>query len=271
MEFKEYSQQHRSETTAPLDLIARRLHDHVSTEAKETQAALAEHGIRDLPAFITFDITLDIPKTTPLTENFFAAEEPIQESLTPADDPIIDTNHMESPIISPEDKNDLHTFTVTSHQQLTDEIRNYYINNALEATKKTLTHKKLSRDRIPQMAQQIITEIAQKKIDAFYDAQKQLLAQQDLSEKDAQDYFTWRINNVNEAVSFFLKKDSENNHALCATNFIDNHFISLFLQERSIENDISDQETPNISPSTQEHSFHTSAHIDAMLDELKNL
>ncbi len=270
MEFKEYNQQHHLETTPPLDLIARKLHDHVSTEAKKTQTILTEHGIRDLPAFITFDTTFDT-STQPLTEDLFVAKEHIQESPAPTDDHIIDADPVESPITSPEKKDALYTFNTTSQQQLQDEMRNYYMDNALEATERTLAQKKISKNRIPQMAQQIITEIAQKKIDAFYDAQMQLLAEQNFSEKDAQDYCTWRINDVDEAVSFFLKTDTDHAHVLSAANFTDDHFISLFLQERSMRDDISDQATPEMPPSTQEQSFHTSAHIDAMLDELKNL
>lgn len=270
MNFEKYNQRRHSETTPPLDLIARKLHDHVSTENKITQTILTENGIRDLPAFITFDTTFDA-SAKPLADTFVNAKEQMQESTMPTDDLAIDAEPVESPITSPENKDVLCTFTATSQEHVIDEMCNYYMKNALKAAKKTLTQKNIPKDRIPQMAQQIVTGIAQKKVDAFYEAQIQLLIEQSLSEKDAQDYYTWRINNVDEAVSFFLKTDTEHAHILSATNFIDDHFISLFLQERSIKDNVSDQNAPNMSPSTQEPSFHTSAHIDAMLDELQNL
>lgn len=266
MKFEGYNHQHHPEITPPLDLLAKKLHDHVSTETKKTQTILTEYGIRDLPAFITFDTTFDTP-THPFVEApIVVEEETYQESRVSTPD-LVEKTHTEPPRESVENEGGLYIFTATSQQQLIDEIRNYYIKNALKATEKTLAQRKISKARIPQMAQQIITGIAQKKVDAFYNVQMQLLIKQSFSEKDAQDYCAWRINNVDEAVSFSLKTDAEHAHALSTTNFTDDHFISRFLQERSATNDMPSE----ISLSAQEPSFHTSAHIDAMLDELQNL
>ncbi len=271
MEFKEYNQQHHSENIPPLDLIARKLHDHVSAETKETQTILTEHGIRDLPAFITFDTTFDTP-ITPLVEAPLVVEEEVHQESHMSTPNSVDTTRTELPNESTEDERELYVFTATSQQQLQDEMLSYYMDNALEATKKTLAQKNISEDRIPQVAQQIITEIAQKKINAFHDAQIRHLIKQNFLKQDAEDYYTWRINNADMDISFSLEKDIENNHALHSANFINDHFMSLFLQERSIEeNNIPHQEMPDTAPSIQEPSVHTSAHINAMFDELKNL
>ena len=262
MEFGKYNNL-PANTDSRVNHDARQLHQILTMLNNQTHADLARYNIHDLPPFLTFD-TAQRTLETSLSHNISHQDAP---SHKPSKD-FVNTDISQS---FSEKRNTLRTFAITSQQELIGEMHNYYMTNAYDVTTKALGHKKLPSQHIPQMAEKIITEIALKKIDTFFNQQKKLLIDHAFMITDAEKYSSWRFQTITEPITFTLERDSAGEHTLSAANYITDSTITAFRESLSTKDTLNAEHPVNTPLSEENRSFYTSEHINKQLDELQNL
>jgi hypothetical protein len=215
-----------------LDPILAEIHDFNVDKENEINITLAKEGLDPIKSF--FNPTSNIPSNEREDTSTIESETSILTQLDLHNDTLVKSN-IESDI-----KSNIQTF-----------YRETYTQNL----KKSLINRGISKEKMTETLELVITGIAEKLIADFKDKMKQTSTDKELPEKDFDEFWQWRITNPPNSKPLLIQGEDKN--YIQYDNFASKKAIEQFISQNNSSTNI--KETDGI--------FTTDA-IETALEEI---